>query len=94
MHYHRSKKVFCHTFHLRPGGRMKSDFSVSLCPFSLTFGHTDTEMETELDNNFCTSINSPKRCSVPFPSEPKTFRAKLTKVLTDLPTLNIDPKKS
>ena len=29
---------------------VKSDFSVSLCPFSETFGHTDTEMDTELDN--------------------------------------------
>ena len=27
----------------------KSDFSVSLCPFSSTFGHTDTEMDTKLD---------------------------------------------
>ena len=63
MPYHRSKKsYFCHTFHLRPkkvfwwvggGGGwwwVKSDFSVSLCPFS--FGHTDTEMDTELDKNF------------------------------------------
>ena len=32
------------------GWWVKSDFSVSLCPFSSTFGHTDTEMDTELDN--------------------------------------------
>ena len=33
------------------GWWVKSDFSVSLCPFSLTFGHTDTEMDTEVDNS-------------------------------------------
>ena len=41
-----------------PGGWwVKSDFSVSLCPFSYTFGHTDTEMDTELDKK---SINKEK----------------------------------
>ena len=59
------KSYFCHTFHLRPkkvfwwvvggGGGwwwwVKSDFSVSLCPFSYFYRHTDTEMDTELDKN-------------------------------------------
>ena len=58
MPYHRSKKVLFLPYlsfetkksFLVGGGWVKSYFSVSLCPFSLTFGHTDTEMDTELDN--------------------------------------------
>ena len=62
------KSYFCHTFHLRPkkvfwwvggggGWWVKSDFSVSLRPFSETFGHTDREMDTELDNTkYCLDL--------------------------------------
>ena len=39
-----TKKIFC-----RVGG-VKGDFSVNLCPFSYLYRHTDTEMDTELDN--------------------------------------------
>ena len=71
MPYHRSKKVLFlpylsfetkKSFLVGGGGWwwwVKSDFSVSLCPFSEIFGHTDTEMDTELDNlsNKLTTFN-------------------------------------